>query len=214
MARRGAHLRLCLKVNDRMTAQAGDITELKRALRRELRLQRVRVSAAARLRAARRATAALAQTRDWRHATHVGLYLATGSELPTLPLIQRAQREGKHLYLPRIGLHGNMRFVAWRPGAALRANRHGIAEPPLARMRPWRQLDLIIVPLVGFDRDGYRLGAGGGYYDRLLARRSSAHPPCLGWALAQQEIPAVPRDPWDRRLDGIVTERGLRWRTG
>lgn len=197
-----------------MTAQAGDTTELKRALRRELRLQRVRVSVPVRLRAAHRATAALARTRDWQCAHHIGIHLAAGSEMPTTPLIERALRDGKRLYVPRIGAAGAMRFVAWQPGAALRRNRHGISEPPLARMRPWRRLDLIVVPLVGFDRDGYRLGAGGGYYDRLLAHRSVAFPPCLGWALALQEIPAVPRDPWDRRLDGIVTERGLRWRTG
>ncbi len=214
MAWQGAHLRLRLKVDDRMTAQAGDTTELKRALRRELRQQRVRVPASARRRAAQRAATALAHTRDWQRAQHIGLYLAVGSELPTEPLIERARRLGKKLYVPRIGAHGTMHFVAWQPGMRLRSNRHGIGEPPPARERPWRQLDLVIVPVVGFDRAGYRLGAGGGYYDRLFARRIVAHPPCLGWALALQEVAAVPRDAWDRRLDGIITERGIRWPTG
>src|SRR5690606_11599501 len=102
MAWRGAHLRLRLKVDDRMTAQAGDTTELKRALRRELRSQRARVPAPARLRAAQRAAVTLIRTRDWKNAKHVGLYLAAGSELSTMPLIEHALRDGKQLYLPRI----------------------------------------------------------------------------------------------------------------
>ncbi|MES0872523.1 5-formyltetrahydrofolate cyclo-ligase [Sinimarinibacterium thermocellulolyticum] len=183
-------------------------------MRRELRQQRARVPVAARARAAERATAVLARTRAWRVARHVGIYLACGSELPTDPLIRLALRDGKRLYVPRIGAQGSMRFLAWRPGAAMRRNQHGIDEPRRAPMRPWRELDLIIVPLVGFDRSGYRLGAGGGYYDRLFARRHATRPTCLGWALAQQQIPAVPRDPWDRRLDGIVTERGVVWPIG
>ena len=207
-------MRLRLKVDDRMTAQAGDTTEFKHALRRDLRRQRAGVEATLRHRAARRATAALISTRDWQCALHVGLYLATGSELSTAPLIQRALQQNKRLYLPRIGPGGQMHFVDWRPGTSLRPNRHGIDEPVGTSRRPWRRLDLIIVPLVGFDRSGYRLGAGGGYYDRLFAQRSFARPRCLGWALALQEIESVPRDPWDRRLDGIVTERGIRWPTG
>jgi 5-formyltetrahydrofolate cyclo-ligase len=214
MAWQGAHLRLRLKVDDRMTAQAGDTTERKRALRRELRQQRAALAPALRRRAAQRAAALLARTRAWQCARHIGLYLAIGSELSTAPLFERALQQNKQLYLPRIGTDGRMCFVAWRPGAALRRNRHGIGEPTDRRVRPWRQLDLIVIPLVGFDRSGYRLGAGGGYYDRLFERRSCAHPPCVGWALALQEIEAVPRAPWDRRLDGIVTERGIRWPTG
>ena len=207
-------MRLRLKVDDRMTAQAGDTIELKRALRRDLRRRRAGIAAVLRHRAARRAAVALMRTRDWQSALHVGLYLACGSELSTAPLIERALRQHKRLYLPRIGPGGQMHFVGWRPGAGLRTNRHGIDEPFGTYRRPWRRLDLIIVPLVGFDRSGYRLGAGGGYYDRLFAQRSVARPKCLGWAFALQEIPAVPRDPWDRRLDGIVTERGIRWPTG
>lgn len=197
-----------------MTAQAGDTTLVKCALRRDLRQRRASLPAACRHRAAKRAAAALMRTRDWQRARHVGLYLAAGSELPTTPLIESALQQHKRLYLPRVGPDGRMDFVRWRPGAPLRTNRHGIKEPIGTPRRSWRQLDLILVPLVGFDRCGYRLGAGGGYYDRLFAYRRISYPPCLGWALALQEVAAVPRDPWDRRLDGIVTERGMRWPTG
>ncbi len=215
MAWRSTHLRLRLKVDDRMTAQAGDTLDHKRALRRELRLRRVSVSKGARLRAARRALAVLQRTRDWRRARHVAAYLAWGSELPTAPLIERAWAQGKRVYVPRVARTGVMRFVELQRGAALRRNRYGIAEPAArGRHRPLQRLDLLLAPLLGFDAQGFRLGTGGGYYDRWLSRRLPGRPLCLGWALAIQQVPAVPRDPWDQRLDGIVTERGLRWPIG
>lgn len=200
----------------RMTAQAGDTLDCKRALRRELRLRRASVSDTGRKRAALRATATLVRTRAWQCARHVALYLACGSELPTTALAEQAWRQGKRIYVPHIGRStGQMRFVEWRRGAKLRRNRYGILEPVgRLRQRPLQRLDLLLAPLLGFDARGFRLGTGGGYYDRRLARRVGCRPLCLGWALAIQEVPAVPRDPWDHRLDGIVTERGLRWPTG
>lgn len=215
MAWRGTHLRLRLKVDDGMTAQAGDTYEFKRALRREMRLRRASVCAGERRRAARRAAAALMRLRCWRHARHVALYLAYGSELPTAPLLEQAWVQRKRVYVPRLGSDGRMRFFELRRGAPMRRNRHGILEPAgRVPHRPLHGIDLLLAPLLGFDAHGFRLGTGGGYYDRSLVRRLPGRPVCLGWALAIQEIPAVPRDPWDQRLDGIVTDRGLRWAIG
>lgn len=215
MAWRSTHLRLRLKVDDRMTAQAGDTLDSKRALRRELRSRRASVSAPRRKQAARRATATLQRTRVWRQARHVALYLAYGSEMPTAPLIEQAWAQRKRVYVPCIEPEGRMRFVELCRGAPMRRNRYGILEPARrAVRRPLRSIDLLLAPLLGFDAHGFRLGAGGGFYDRTLARRLPARPVCLGWALAIQQIPLVPRDPWDQRLDGIVTDRGLRWPTG
>ena len=89
MVRRGAHLRLRLKVDDRMTAQAGDTTQLKRALRRQLRSQRARIPAPARLRAAQRATAVLVRTRIWRQAQHVDGVPALGPVEQQLAALDR-----------------------------------------------------------------------------------------------------------------------------
>jgi 5-formyltetrahydrofolate cyclo-ligase len=198
-----------------MTAQAGDTFESKRALRRELRQQRAALAPRQRQRSAQRATIALARTAAWRSANTVALYLACGSELPTTPLLHRAWREHKRTLVPRIARDGQMRFVEIGPYSRLRRNRHGIAEPVSPRTWPLSRVDLLLLPLVGFDRHGYRLGAGGGYYDRRLAQRPPRRPLCLGWALALQEVEAVPRDPWDRRLDGVVTEQGVRrWPIG
>lgn len=215
MAWRSTHLRLRLKVDDRMTAQAGDTLDSKRALRRELRSRRASVSAAARRGAARRAAAAVLRLRAWKRARHVALYLAYGTEMPTTPLIERAWSQHKRVYVPCVQQEGRMRFVELCRGAPMRRNRYGILEPAgRAVRRPLRSIDLLLAPLLGFDAHGFRLGAGGGFYDRTLARRLPARPLCLGWALAIQEIPLVPRDSWDQRLDGIVTERGLRWPIG
>lgn len=198
-----------------MTAQAGDTFEFKRALRRDLRQRRAALDPRQRQRHAQRATQALARTAAWRSARIIAVYLACGSELPTAPLLQRAWREHKRTLVPRIARDGQMRFVEIGPDSRVRRNRHGIAEPVSAPMWPLGGIDLLLLPLVGFDRHGYRLGAGGGYYDRKLAQRPRHRPLCLGWALSLQEVDAVPRDPWDCRMDGVVTERGVRrWPIG
>ena len=94
-------------------------------------------------------------------------------------------------------------------------NRYGIPEPRVPRSRWVRaaMLDLILVPLVAFDRAGGRLGMGGGYYDATLAFLHHRHhwlkPRIVGAAFAFQELPAVPQEPWDVSLTAIVTERGV-----
>lgn len=142
-------------------------------------------------------------------ADRVGVYLAVGSELDTAPLIRALRRSGRSVFVPRIDRAGRMAFV--RPGAprALRKNRHGIAEPGRATDRADRRLDLLVVPLLAFDAAGNRLGAGGGYYDRWLARCAPGRPYRLGYAFAVQAETALPAQPWDQPLDAVVTERGL-----
>ena len=106
----------------------------------------------------------------------------------------------------------NMDFVLLRPGAlplrprALPPPQPIPAAPGWPVARPPAQLDLILAPLVAFDRAGGRLGMGGGYYDRLL---SAPRPPVIGVAHGCQEVPRVPLDAWDQPVDAIVTETAL-----
>lgn len=99
-------------------------------------------------------------------------------------------------------------FHRWTPGCAMIAGAFGALVP--ADARPVTPV-VVIVPLVGFDARGYRLGYGGGYYDRTLARlRAAGLLTALGFAYDAQELAQVPTDAFDQRLDAIVTESGVR----
>lgn len=194
-----------------MTAQAGDTYLLKQALRRELRARRLAVSAAARRRAAGAAARQALRLLRALRVRRVAVYLACGSELPTRPLIAALQRRRIRVAVPRMLGAGRMRFEWLREGARLRRNAQGIEEPALRGARARRgELDAILLPLLGFDTHGHRLGAGGGYYDRWLAKpRCGPRPRYLGYAYARQALPQIPCEPWDVQLDAVITENGV-----
>jgi 5-formyltetrahydrofolate cyclo-ligase len=165
------------------------------------------VPRADRRRAARQAALHLARVARACSARHVAAYLSLPEEIDTAPLIALLRRQRCVLYVPKLAGAGRLRFM--RLDTAMRRNRYGIAEP-VAGGRPPR-LDLIVLPLVAFDEAGRRLGMGGGYYDRLLARpRPWRRPLRIGLAFAAQQVAAVPANARDARLDAVVTERGLR----
>jgi 5-formyltetrahydrofolate cyclo-ligase len=187
----------------------------KSALRKGLRALRAAVPAAGRRDAARRAARFAARLPPLRRARRVALYLAVRSELGTAPLLAALLRRGVHLYLPRLAPAG-MQFVRIHRHSPLRPNGHGIRQPLRGPRCSARRLDVILLPLVAFDRRGTRLGAGGGHYDRALARRPPYRRPLrVGYAYALQCCDELPREPWDVRLDAVITDRGVwRWRTG
>lgn len=197
-----------------MTAIAGDTPSLKAQLRREFRRRRAAHSRAERRRAAERAATRLARCRWFRQARHVALYLPYGSELDTAPLRALCEHQGQRLYVPVIRDGGQLRFARLAPGTRLRGNRYGIAEPSARRLRRPGSLDVVIVPLTAFDRHGYRLGTGGGYYDRSFAQRRGRRPKLVGYAFATQQAEALPHETWDVRLDAVVTERAIHYFQG
>lgn len=105
----------------------------------------------------------------------------------------------------------HLRFAPWRPGDALVTNRFGIPEPDVAAasLLDARDMALVVLPLVGFDADGHRLGMGGGWYDRSLAFRNhrSAPPWLAGAAFSAQQVEAIAAETWDVALDAICSER-------
>ncbi|HSH26724.1 MAG TPA: 5-formyltetrahydrofolate cyclo-ligase [Wenzhouxiangella sp.] len=108
----------------------------------------------------------------------------------------------------------DMHFRRWRPGAQMVANRFGIPEPASSREHTPADIDLVLMPLVGFAADGARLGMGAGFYDRAFAFRRGqpeAAPRLVGVAYSVQEIESLATDDWDVPLDGVITEDGLRW---
>lgn len=113
--------------------------------------------------------------------------------------------------LPLLHDDGTLRFAPWKPGDALVTNRYGIPEPDVASAGASKAGDmaLIVLPLVGFDAHGHRLGMGGGWYDRSLAfRQAQAAPPWLaGAGFDAQRVDAVAVEDWDVRLDAVCSER-------
>lgn len=147
----------------------------------------------------------------YRHARAVAFYLNFDGEPSITQLPTRACGRNKSFFAPVLGRSG-MRFHAVGEHADLRSNWFGIREPQVADRIDTRRLDLVLTPLVAFDRVGNRLGMGAGYYDRHFAfLRHRAHwlrPKLVGIAYSVQEIELLPRDAWDVPLWAIVTERG------
>jgi 5-formyltetrahydrofolate cyclo-ligase len=136
----------------------------------------------------------------------VAFYWPADGEISPLPLLRPAMRLGKTLYLPVIRRH-SLVFRRYRPGNPLRHNRFGIPEPaPHQPTLLARQLDLVLVPLVGFDLRCNRLGMGAGFYDRCFDR-AGTRLRCIGLAHELQKIASVPQDPWDKPLHAVVTDR-------
>lgn len=144
----------------------------------------------------------------WPAARCVALYLAADGEIATEFIGSRARTLGKTVFLPVIGSDNTMEFAEWTKSCQLATNRYGIPEPPRDAARcPAAELDIIFLPLVGWDRCGGRLGMGGGFYDRTLAGLSG--PVLAGLGHTQQEVPEVPREAWDVPLHFVVTDTEL-----
>lgn len=135
----------------------------------------------------------------------VSLYLALQDELDPDPLIAVLHARGHALALPTLLDRTTMRFLAWQPGDPLERGPMKLRQP--LPTSPERAPDLIVTPLLGFDRIGGRIGYGAGHYDRAFQRYAGAHR--IGFAWAMQEVVKVPHDPWDVRLHGVVTEQGF-----
>ncbi|MGH8294582.1 MAG: 5-formyltetrahydrofolate cyclo-ligase [Steroidobacteraceae bacterium] len=188
----------------------------RRSLRASLRARRRAVSAAKRARAARQVAHYADRTLDLRAGRRIGIYAATAEELDTSCLIALALRRGCLVYLPRIDRRPQartMRFAQLTEPRALRINRFRIAEPDGPQLAGMRLLDLVFVPLVGFDRHGVRLGMGGGYYDRAFGfmrlRRIWRAPLLVGIGYASQEVDRIAPAAHDVPLDLVITERGV-----
>lgn len=137
-------------------------------------------------------------------AKSVAAYLSDGREVDPLPALEFASALGLRTALPHVDKRGGaMRFLAWEPGQRLVDGPYGVPQPSL--LAPEVEPEVILAPLVGFDRKGHRLGQGGGFYDRAFEAHPDARRIGLAWSV--QEVDAVPVDPWDQPLHSIVTER-------
>lgn len=133
-------------------------------------------------------------------------YMAMRTEID--PMAAMAAHQGP-VCVPVIVANGQpLKFREWSPGCRMEMGAFG-AEIPAEGA--WIEPEVLIVPLVGFDARGYRLGYGGGFYDRTLQMLRAKRPTrAVGFAFAAQEMPEVPIDEFDQRLDAMVTEVGVR----
>lgn len=143
-----------------------------------------------------------------RYGPLVSAYWPIGSEIDPFPLIRRLKNEGNaDICLPRVEDDGSMTFRAWAPGNALEDRPFGLKEPPADT--PIVTPTLVLTPLLGFDRQGNRLGYGKGHYDRALERlRADGRVFVCGLAFFGQELDEVPAESHDIPLDWLMTERG------
>ncbi len=134
----------------------------------------------------------------------VASYVPFGSEADPSPLAQAALEAGCTIALPYVVDRATpMRFLSWSEGDLLASGPYGLQQPAAdaAEVAP----DLILTPLVAFDRQLGRLGQGAGYYDRAFATFPEAYR--VGIAYSVQEVAQTPADPWDVPLHAIITEK-------
>ena len=180
----------------------------KAALRSALRQRRKSLSAAAQGIAGQAVTRSVLDLPAWTNAQRIALYLARDGEIDTSALASIARSLNKQLFLPALNNDNSLVFARWNTHDTQSINRYNIPEPPTgADECPAPELDIIFLPVVGWDLQGGRLGMGGGYYDKTLS--GTDHPVLVGLAHDIQRIEHIPLDSWDIVLDYVATDTEL-----
>ena len=178
-------------------------------LRRDLRSRRRALPAAQRIAAADTLANQLLALPFLPDSGHVAGYWAMDGEIALYSWQVRLPRSLIYC-LPVLHSDNSLRFAPWRPGEALVSNRFGIPEPDMdpAEALPAHALSLVVMPLVGFDARGHRLGMGGGWYDRSFAFRNAAVPPpwLVGVGFDAQRVSHLDQEAWDVIPDALCTE--------
>lgn len=144
-------------------------------------------------------------SREFKSAKIVGAYHAFGSEVRTDAIIEHAQALGKKIALPSV--EGNsLAFYELSSSKYLVKGRFGIMEP--LPFGPVDKIDLLIVPGIAFDKKGYRLGYGKGYYDKFLAKKKIF---AIGLGYSFQLLEKLPTGKYDKKLDAVATEGGIHY---
>jgi len=186
----------------------------RRQLRNQLRQTRRQLSVKQQDLHARQLSKNLNLIRHFKQVHHIGFYLAEDGEISAEFAIKKAWQQNKKVYLPVLSPYANELFFApYTPDSRMKNNRFGISEPavPINKCLRAHQLQLICMPLVGFDAQCNRLGMGGGFYDRSLHFRQHQkqwrNPKLIGLAHECQKLDEIPTEHWDIPVDAILTEK-------
>ena len=191
--------------------------DTRNTLRHELRARRQDLSAPEQTHAAHQLIAHLIATRLYRVSRRIAVYLPNDGEIDPVPLMARIWNTNKTCYLPILSRlrHDRLWFAPFTQDTPLAANRFGILEP-VVPARTWvraQELDLILMPLVGFDTHGNRLGMGGGFYDKSLEflrhRKLWRKPHLIGLAHDFQRVKKLDACAWDVPLQAVATEQSV-----
>ncbi len=187
----------------------------KRELRAALRKRRQSLEPIAQQRAKSALVTIICVLPEFQQSQHIAVYLASDGEIDPSGVVQEAWSLGKSCYLPVLDTQdkNGMFFVKYGPDTPLVQNRYGIYEPVLnkADVCTPEDLDLVLMPLTGFDEMGGRLGMGGGYYDRAFAftkekGKQLRKPALIGLAHECQKVAQIPVESWDIPMVGIATD--------
>ena len=188
------------------------LVEQKKALRKHMRQARRSLSDKEQKDHAVQVARCALTLAEFKEATKIALYIANDGELALDALLDTAVEQGKICYLPKI-TGNDMSFHLYSGSDSLVVGAYDIMEPvPHAEAIDPQQLDLVFVPLVAFDHKGDRLGMGKGFYDRCFEftrEEGNEKPILMGIAHDVQQADVLPCEPWDVRLQAIVTESGI-----
>jgi len=187
----------------------------KREFRRQIRYRRSRLSSSERQNASKRIEQQVVTSHSFLVSRRIAVYVPVAGEIDAMPIASKAGHMSKEMYLPVLfSYRRRLAFARYQASTIVKPNRVGIDEPQVDP-KEWhgpRRLDLILLPLVGFSKSGFRIGMGGGYYDASLEylkyRESWKRPALIGMAYEFQRFDdnQIAADSWDVKLDGVFTE--------
>ena len=181
---------------------------LRNQLRQQIRKTRANLTALQQQQAEDSITQQALALIEERNAQHIALYVSFDGEISTDKLIKTLWAQDKHVYLPV--LHpfnpNHLLFLRYLPDTPMLKNKFGILEPKLnvQNVLPLDELDILFTPLVAFDKQGNRLGMGGGFYDRTLQNWQNSSFIPVGLAHQCQQVEQLPTEAWDVPLHRIL----------
>ena len=181
------------------------LEEQKARFRKQLRHKLNQLKPGERRRRSRKILARLFRHPSFLKACSVLTYVAIGSEVQTLPILHEMRKKGKKIYVPRVNSKKRqIQMIELKNGKKLSPGTYGVPEPTLRKSRKEdpKELDLAIIPGIGFDRRGVRLGRGMGYFDRFLKKAPKAYK--IGLAFQCQIVKKLPYDQHDVMMDEVL----------
>lgn len=153
----------------------------------------------------------LQSVQEFQNSTVVMMFLSLAREILTAGAIAAALEQGKGVAVPKVNWHDHsiIPVALTSLEAEMESDRYGLRHPVRAEQMPAERIDLVVVPGLGFDQQGNRLGHGGGFYDRFLSANGCTWTTC-GLAFEEQVMEEVPVEEHDVNLDMLVTDAGIR----